>query len=177
MVAELGVKIDIVKLDTHLFFRESYETRERARRALRHRAGRLIPTVAEHRQEGPNLWERDPDRLLPRPQGRAADPRALQPYDAWISGIRRDQSPSRVDTPQMVWSNRYRVWKLHPLAGWTSSAMCGRPSAANEIPYNPLDSGYRSIGHSLHATDRAGRGRTRRALGGIGQAGMRYPSR
>jgi phosphoadenosine phosphosulfate reductase len=147
MVAELGVKIDIVELDTHLFFRESYETRER----LVERYGielirPEIPTVAEqHRREGPNLWERDPDRCC---HIRKVEPliRALQPYDAWISGIRRDQSPSRVDTPQMMWSDRYRVWKLHPLAGWDEKRVWAY-IAANEIPYNPLhDSGYRSIG-------------------------------
>ena len=134
MVAELGVKIDIVELDTHLFFRESYETRER----LVERYGielirPAIPTVAEqHRQEGPNLWERDPDRCC---HIRKVEPliRALQPYDAWISGIRRDQSPSRVDTPQMVWSDRYRVWKLHPLAGWDEKRVWGYITA-NEIP-------------------------------------------
>src|ERR671936_2941186 len=64
MVAELGLDIPIVELDTHLFFRESYETRDR----LIERYGlRLLPppdviTVAEqHRREGPNLWESDPD--------------------------------------------------------------------------------------------------------------------
>jgi phosphoadenosine phosphosulfate reductase len=65
MVAQLELDIPVIELDTHLFFRESYETRDR----LVERYGiRLLPpppliTVAEqHRQEGPNLWETDPDR-------------------------------------------------------------------------------------------------------------------
>ena len=65
MVAELGLEIPEIELDTHLFFRESYETRDR----LVERYGiTLLPpppliTVAEqHKQEGPNLWETDPDR-------------------------------------------------------------------------------------------------------------------
>ena len=179
MVAELGVKIDIVELDTHLFFRESYETRER----LVERYGielirPEIPTVAEqHRREGPNLWERDPDRCC---HIRKVEPliRALQPYDAWISGIRRDQSPSRVDTPQMVWSDRYRVWKLHPLARWDEKRVWAYMTA-NEIPYNPLhDSGYRSIGCIPCTRPIApGRGRASRPLGGIGQARVRHSSR
>ena len=65
----------------------------RAIRAQLHRPE--IPTIAEqHRAEGPNLWERDPDRCC---HIRKVEPlrKALEPYEAWISGIRRDQSPSR----------------------------------------------------------------------------------
>jgi len=147
MVSELGLGIDVVELDTHLFFRETYETRDR----LVERYGLQlirpqIPTVAEqHRDEGPNLWERDPDRCC---QIRKVEPllRVLDPYDAWISGIRRDQSPSRAQTPKIEWSDRYEVWKLHPLADWDEKRVWAYITV-NEIPYNPLhDVGYRSIG-------------------------------
>jgi phosphoadenosine phosphosulfate reductase len=147
MVSELGLDLDIVELDTQLFFRETYETRD----ALVERYGlRLlrpeVMTVAEqHRDEGPNLWERDPDRCC---HVRKVEPliRALDPYGAWVSGIRRDQSPSRSATPKIQWSDRYGVWKLHPLADWDEKRVWAY-IAANEIPYNPLhDVGYRSIG-------------------------------
>jgi phosphoadenosine phosphosulfate reductase len=165
MVSELGIGIDVVELDTHLFFRESYETRERL--VARYGIELIrpeIPTVAEqHRREGPNLWERDPDRCC---HVRKVEPliRALAPYDAWISGIRRDQSPSRAGIPQLVWSDRYAVWKLHPLAAWDEKQVWAY-IAANEIPYNPLhDTGYRSIGcipctrpTTLAEEERAGR--------------------
>ena len=147
MVCELGLDIDVIELDTHLFFRESYETRDR----LVERYGLnlirpQIPTVAEqHRAEGPNLWERDPDRCC---HVRKVEPlvAALRPYGAWISGIRRDQSPSRAGTPKVQWSDRYGVQKIHPLADWDEKRVWAY-IAVNEIPYNPLhDSGYRSIG-------------------------------
>jgi phosphoadenosine phosphosulfate reductase len=147
MVSELGIDIDVVELDTHLFFRETYETRE----LLVERYGLQlirpeIPTIAEqHRREGPNLWERHPDRCC---EIRKVEPllRALEPYDAWISGIRRDQSPSRAGTPKLQWSERYRVWKVHPLADWDERRVWAYV-AVNDIPYNPLhDAGYRSIG-------------------------------
>jgi len=147
MVSELGLKLDVIELDTHLFFRESYETRDR----LVERYGielirPAIPTVAEqHRAEGPNLWERDPDRCC---HIRKVEPllRALRPYDAWISGIRRDQSPSRAGTPKLAWSSRYEAWKLHPLADWDEKRVWAYIKV-NEIPYNPLhEAGYRSIG-------------------------------
>jgi len=147
MVSELGIGIDVIELDTHLFFRETYETRDR----LVERYGLTllrpeIPTVAEqHRHEGPNLWERDPDRCC---HVRKVEPllKALEPYDAWISGIRRDQSPSRAGTPKLQWSDRYGVFKVHPLADWDEQRIWAYV-AVNEIPYNPLhDVGYRSIG-------------------------------
>ncbi len=147
MVTELGVGIDVVELDTHLFFRETYETRDRL--VERYGLNLLrpeIPTVAEqHRDEGPNLWERDPDRCC---HVRKVEPlvKALTPYDAWISGIRRDQSPSRAETPKIEWSDRYEVWKLHPLADWDEKRVWAYIHV-NEIPYNPLhETGYRSIG-------------------------------
>src|SRR4029079_8092267 len=64
MVSELGLPIDVVELDTQLFFRESYETRERLveRYALSLVRREVITVAEQHRREGPNLWERDPDR-------------------------------------------------------------------------------------------------------------------
>src|ERR1043166_8046174 len=116
MVAELGLDIPVIELDTHLFFRESYETRDR-------------------------LIERYGLRLLPPPRLKA-----LEPYDSWISGIRRDQSPSRATTSKLQWSERYDVWKLHPLADWDEKRVWAYITV-NEIPYNPLhDVGFRSIG-------------------------------
>jgi phosphoadenosine phosphosulfate reductase len=147
IVSELGVDIDVVELDTHLFFRESYDTRERlvARYGLTLIRPEIMTVAEQHAREGPNLWETDPDRCC---HIRKVEPliRALRPYDAWISGIRRDQSPSRAGTPKVVWSERYGVYKLHPLAGWTERDVW-RYILEHEIPYNPLhDAGYRSIG-------------------------------
>ena len=147
MLAELGLGIDVIELDTHLFFRETYETRER----LVERYGLTlirpdVLTVAEqHKREGPNLWERDPDRCC---HIRKVEPliEALAPYDAWISGIRRQQSPSRANARKVERSERYGVWKVQPLADWTEDDVW-RYITANDIPYNPLhDVGYRSIG-------------------------------
>ena len=147
MVAELGVDIDVIELDTHLFFRESYETRERLveRYGLNLIQPEIITIAEQHRREGPNLWERDPDRCC---HIRKVEPllQVLEPYDAWISGIRRDQSPSRADTPKVQRSDRYGVWKVHPLADWDEKRVWAYIHV-NEIPYNPLhESGYRSIG-------------------------------
>jgi phosphoadenosine phosphosulfate reductase len=147
MVSELGLDLDVVELDTHLFFRESYETRERLveRYGLKLIRPEIITVAEQHRREGPNLWERDPDRCC---HIRKVEPllQTLRPYDAWVSGIRRDQSPSRAGTPKVQWSERYGVWKIHPLADWDEKRVWAY-IAVNEIPSNPLhEAGYRSIG-------------------------------
>ncbi len=147
MASEVGLEIDVIELDTHLFFKETYETREQ----LVERYGLTliqpeVMTIAEqHRAEGPNLWERDPDRCC---HIRKVEPllSALEPFDAWISGIRREQSPSRAGARKVDRSERYGVWKVQPLADWSEQDVW-RYIVANDIPYNPLhDAGYRSIG-------------------------------
>src|SRR5436190_4800921 len=119
MVSELGLELDVIELDTGLFFRETYDTRDAvaARYGLRLIRPEVLTVAEQHRREGPNLWERDPDRCC---HIRKVEPllQALEPYDAWASGIRRGQSPSRANTPKVQWSERYGVWKLHPLAEW-----------------------------------------------------------
>jgi phosphoadenosine phosphosulfate reductase len=147
MVSELELDVDIVELDTHLFFKESYETRERL--VERYGLTLIVPnviTIAEqHKHEGPNLWETNPDRCC---HIRKVEPliQALRPYDAWVSGIRREQSPSRAGAKKVERSDRYGVWKVQPLADWSEKDVW-RYIVQNDIPYNPLhDVGYRSIG-------------------------------
>jgi phosphoadenosine phosphosulfate reductase len=147
MVSELELDVDIVELDTHLFFKESYETRERL--VERYGLNLIVPDVItigeQHKREGPNLWETNPDHCC---HIRKVEPliRALEPYDAWVSGIRREQSPSRAGARKVERSERYGVWKVQPLADWTEKDVW-QYILRNDIPYNPLhDVGYRSIG-------------------------------
>lgn len=147
MVAELGLPVDFVELDTHLFFKESYETRERLveRYGLTLIVPEVISIAEQHKREGPNLWETNPDRCC---HIRKVEPliQVLEPYDAWVSGIRREQSPSRAGVRKVERSERYGLWKIQPLADWSEKDVW-RYIVGNDIPYNPLhDVGYRSIG-------------------------------
>lgn len=147
MLDSIGLRPRIVELDTHLFFRESYETRERLVEKYDLRLTRpKIPTIAEqHSAEGPNLWETNPDRCC---HIRKVEPlvEALEPFDAWVSGIRRNQSPSRAKIAKVQWSERYALYKIHPLADWDEKQVWSY-ILKNQIPYNPLhDAGYKSIG-------------------------------
>ena len=148
MVSELGLGIDVIELDTHLFFRESYETRDR----LVERYGLNlirpeIPTVAEqHRARGPEPVGARPRPLLPHPQGRAAaqGARALRRLD--LRHPPRPVAEPRRTRPSSSAPTRYGVWKVHPLADWDEKRVWAYITV-NEIPYNPLhDVGYRSIG-------------------------------
>jgi phosphoadenosine phosphosulfate reductase len=147
MVSELGLEIPVIELDTALFFRETYETRDRLveRYDLKLIRPEVISVAQQHVQEGPNLWEREPDRCC---HIRKVEPleRALGPYDAWITGIRREQSLTRADAQKVEWNERYGVWKVQPIVDWDSKRVQAYIHV-NEIPYNPLhDAGYPSIG-------------------------------
>ena len=147
MVSELGLDVPVVELDTGLFFAETYETRERLveRYGLELVRPEVITVAEQHKQEGPNLWERDPDRCC---HVRKVEPleRVLKEFDAWISGIRREQSLTRKDAQRVEWSERYDVWKVQPLVDWDAKRVDAYIHV-NEIPYNPLhDAGYPSIG-------------------------------
>jgi phosphoadenosine phosphosulfate reductase len=147
MVSELGLDVPVVELDTQLFFRETYETRDRLveRYGLDLIRPEVLTVAEQHRREGHNLWERDPDRCC---HIRKVEPleRALSGYGAWITGIRREQSPTRAGAQKVEWSERYGVWKVQPLVDWDAKRVQAYIHV-NEIPYNPLhDAGYPSIG-------------------------------
>src|SRR5262249_36028930 len=79
---------------------------------------------------------------------RRAEPleRALGPYAAWITGIRREQAVTRAGAQKIEWSERYGIWKVQPIVDWDSKRVQAYIHV-NEIPYNPLhDRGYPSIG-------------------------------
>jgi phosphoadenosine phosphosulfate reductase len=144
---ELGLELPVIELDTGLFFKETYETRERLvqKYGLELIQPPIISVAEQHKLEGPNLWERDPDRCC---HIRKIEPleRALEPYDAWITGIRREQALTRANAGRVEWGERYGVWKIQPIVDWNAKRVEAY-NHVNEVPYNPLhDVGYPSIG-------------------------------
>ncbi len=91
------------------------------------------------------LWTRNPDlccklRKL-EPQGAF-----LQHYDAWISGIRRDQTKARSLVPVVTWDDQFELVKVSPFARWTEE-MVWRYVRARDLPYNELhDRQFPSVG-------------------------------
>ncbi|HSD76271.1 MAG TPA: phosphoadenylyl-sulfate reductase [Solirubrobacteraceae bacterium] len=90
----------------------------------------------------------------------AALERALDGAEGWITGIRREQSPTRANAEAVEFDERRRIWKYNPLIVWTKRDLWAR-IAERDLPYHPLhDQGYDSIGCApctLPGEGRAGR--------------------
>jgi phosphoadenosine phosphosulfate reductase len=72
--------------------------------------------------------------------------RALDGVEAWITGIRREQSPTRADAPKLHRDEARGVWKFNPLADWSEDDVWSYVRE-HDLPYHPLhDRGYASIG-------------------------------
>ena len=71
--------------------------------------------------------------------------RALEGATAWVTGLRREQAPTREAVETMARDKR-GIWKVNPLADWTDKDVWAH-IAAHDLPYNPLhDRGFASIG-------------------------------
>jgi phosphoadenosine phosphosulfate reductase len=157
MLFELEPSARVFALDTHHLFPETYELW----REIEERYGTTIERFEGARVEE-GLWETDPDLYLAIAKVEPLN-RALLDLDAWITGIRRDQSPTRADAPKLAWDSRHELWKANPLADWTDDD-CWTYIRERELPYNPLhDRGYDSIGDT-HSTG-PGKGREGRWAG------------
>ena len=147
MIDRIGAEVRIAELDTGLLFPETYETRERLIERYGLEVERIDPeqTVAEQeRSEGPQLWRRDPDRCCAlrkvAPLGRA-----LVGMDAWITGIRRAQSPGRLTARGRPRREPRR--RQDPAARRLERRGREGYLYAHDVPFNPLhDQGYPSIG-------------------------------
>ncbi|NJN83180.1 MAG: phosphoadenylyl-sulfate reductase [Caldilineaceae bacterium] len=104
-----------------------------------------VSPLTQAREHGQNLWTVDPDRCC---NIRKVVPlrEALQGLDAWITGIRRDQSSTRSKASLLGWDARHELVKVNPLAHW-SGEQVWRYIRQHDLPYNNLhDQGYSSIG-------------------------------
>jgi phosphoadenosine phosphosulfate reductase len=149
MVAQLKPNVHVFVLDTDYLFEETHETMRKSVPAIGLENVNVYRSKLSHeeqaRQYGSALWMRDPDACC---ELRKIEPnrRALEGKTAWVSGLRRDQSEGRADTPIVSWAPKFGVVKLNPLANWTEK-QTWEYVMANNIPYNPLlDQGYASIG-------------------------------
>jgi phosphoadenylyl-sulfate reductase (thioredoxin) len=148
LIARARLPIDLFTLDTGLLFPESYAlwSRIQDKYGVSIKAIKPAHTVEEQAErEGPALWEREPDRCC--------DLRKMQPlhsvlagYDAWITAIRREQTPERATAPVVGWDGRFGLVKINPLVRWTFAEVRAY-AAEHQVPYNPLhDQHYPSIG-------------------------------
>lgn len=148
MIAKLGRPVRIFNLDTDYQFEETLETKAR----LEARYGIAIETVRAGRSKaeieaefGPDLWKRDTQLCC---RIRKVEPlrETVAGYAAWISAIRRDQTPDRAQSATVEWDPKFGLVKVNPLLNWTWKDVWSYIHT-NDVPYNPLhDRGYPSIG-------------------------------
>lgn len=147
MMARRKLPVDLFTLDTGVLFPETYQLWRRleARYGVTIRAVRPSFTLEEGRTVYDRLWERDPDKCC---ELRKVIPlRAqLRGFDAWITAIRRDQTPERAGAKVVEWDGKFGLVKVNPLAAWSSQDVQDYVRA-NDVPVNPLHQrGYPSIG-------------------------------
>ena len=146
LVATENLPVDVFTLDTGFLFAQSYAlwTRLEARYGLTIRAvkGDAPATLTPGE---PPPWVRDPDGCCAA--RKVAPLRAeLARQQAWITGIRRDQTPDRATARVVEWDARFGLVKVNPLAAWTAGEVWSFLHL-HDIPVNPLHAeGYSSIG-------------------------------
>ncbi len=110
----------------------------------------LLTPEEQAAQYGPELYRTNPDLCC---NLRKVEPlnRALANCTTWITGMRREQSPTRANIGKVQWDGKRNRLKLNPLADWTNGQVW-KYILDHGIPYNPLhDRNYPSIG-CLHCT-------------------------
>lgn len=152
VLIDVATKVDpdiaVVFLDTGYHFPETLRTRDEVAARFRLDLTVLSPAQSVPEQDaefGPELHRRDPDLCCWR---RKVEPleRGLEPYHAWMSGIRRDETPERANTAVVEWDANRMMVKVNPLANLTQADV-DRYITENDIVRNPLlDRGYPSIG-------------------------------
>lgn len=148
MLAKIEPRTYVFNLDTGYQFPETLELRQR----IADKYGIVIdlqrPQLSVCDYEAANggpLYKSKPDQCCFDRKVRVLQ-RVARHFDAWAAGVRRDQSPTRADTPIVRWDKKFGLVKICPLANWTKRDVWKR-IVEEGVPYNPLhDRGYPSIG-------------------------------
>ncbi|MCG8459858.1 MAG: phosphoadenylyl-sulfate reductase, partial [Holophagales bacterium] len=152
MAWRLGLLPRVLTLDTGRLPQETFDMME----LIRDRYGTEIEVIhprardveALVRRRGPNLFHLSVDHRLACCRVRKVEPlrRALRGAGAWITGLRRDQAPTRAGTPKVAFDAEHEAWKLAPLADWSFERVDAY-LRRHQVPRHPLyRKGYLSIG-------------------------------
>lgn len=141
LLHELRHTVPVFLLDTGVLFAETYALRRRVEEHF----GIEIRAVTPEAPAAEGLWATDPARCCHlRKVAPLRD--TLAGFDAWITGVRRDQSSTRARARILEWDEQFGLVKVNPLAHWSRAEVDDHLSARG-VPTNPLlDQGYRSVG-------------------------------
>jgi phosphoadenosine phosphosulfate reductase len=152
VLVELAAKarpgVDVLFLDTGYHFAETIGTRDAVETVYDVRIVNATPehTVAEQDSLlGKDLFARDPNQCCAL---RKVAPlqNTLARYDAWVTGVRRVEAPTRANTPLVTYDEKFGLVKINPIAAWTDEEMDAYITE-HGVLVNPLVSeGYPSIG-------------------------------
>jgi phosphoadenosine phosphosulfate reductase len=148
LAAKVRPGVDVLFLDTGYHFPETLGTRDAVESVYDITVVNVTPehSVADQDQLlGKDLFARDPGQCC---RLRKVIPlrSALSNYAAWVTGIRRVESPTRADAPLIGYDEAFKLVKINPLAAWTDDDMQAYIED-NGVLVNPLvDEGYPSIG-------------------------------
>jgi len=123
MIAHIDRSVPIFYLDTDYLFKETFEVRDRIVEKYGVRVVGVKPLVTieeQSAQHGRDLYGRQPDLCC---KIRKVEPlrRHLGGFQAWVTGIRRDQAPTRANAGLVEWDKLFNLVKLNPLARFTSA--------------------------------------------------------
>ena len=148
LAASVASGMEVLFLDTGYHFAETLGTRDAVAQVYDVNVRTVLPLLTVGQQEavyGGRLLQRDPDACC---FIRKVEPlaRGLEPYDAWASGIRRDEATTRRHVGVVEWDETRGMVKVNPLATWTQEQFDAYV-ADNDVLVNPLAyDGYPSIG-------------------------------
>lgn len=148
LASSVASGVDVLFLDTGYHFAETIGTRDAVAQVYDVNVRTVLPLLTVGQQDaahGERLYERDPNACCAL---RKVEPlaRGLEPYDAWGSGIRRDEATTRRDIGVVEWDAQRAMVKVNPIAGWTQADVDAYV-AENGVLVNPLAyDGYPSIG-------------------------------
>ena len=140
--------LDVLFLDTGYHFPETLATRDEVARRLDVTLRDVRPRLSVAEQDerhGVDLFARDPGSCCAM---RKVEPltAALAGYDAWVTGVRRSEAPTRAGTPVVEWDEAFGLVKVNPLVAWTDADVAAY-LVEHDVPVNPLlAQGYPSIG-------------------------------
>lgn len=152
MIASAGLPIALVTLDTGRLFPQTFELIRRTERRYGLRIRVLFPDA--HRVEamiaegGVDLFRQSVENRRLCCRVRKIEPlrRALREADAWVSGLRAEQSPDRASVGPVQWDEANGIPKISPLHAWTWDRVCAY-AAEHDVPVSPLhEEGFVSIG-------------------------------
>ena len=152
MLALQDLKVDIFTLDTGRMFPETYELIEKTQARYNIPVKIYFPDAGSVEQmvntRGMNLFYHSVENRKLCCHIRKIEPldRALQGFDVWITGLRREQSPTRENLQVVEWEPRHKMIKVNPLLEWRETQLWDFIHQ-NKVPYNTLhDKGFPSIG-------------------------------